>query len=248
MLKYCLLTDRGFNMHFNGFPKEGLQFLDKIIINNSKEWLDANRSDYEHHIVEPNKAYVEEMGEHLQILVPTINAIPNTNKSLFRIYRDARFHLSDPIKTRIGIILWQGSGHRMQSSSFYMHYDPQEIFLAAGIRNFKPTLLATYREYIQNEERRTELHSILEDLKVKGYMIPDLKYKRMPRDCNKDDTYSYLYLMGAMYAYATFIPDETFHSEAIIDRNFKVYEELFDLQQWVYELTLHCDTEADVFR
>ena len=233
---------------FLGFPKEGLQFLDKIIINNSKEWLDANRSEYERVIVEPNKAYVEEMGEHLQILVQTINAIPNTNKSLFRIYRDARFHLSDPIKTRIGIILWQGSGHRMQSSSFYMHYDPQEIFVAAGIRNFKPTLLATYREYIQNKERRTELHTILEALKEKGYKIPEAKYKRMPRDCNKDDTYSSLYLMGAMYAYITFTPDETFHSEVIIERNFKVYEDMFDLQQWVYELTLHCDTEADVYR
>lgn len=235
-------------MSFNGFPKKGLTFLNKIIVNNSKEWLDANREEYERVIVAPNKAYVEEMGEHLQILVPTINAIPKTNKSLFRIYRDARFHLADPIKTRIGVIFWQGSGHRMQSSSFYMHYDPREIFVATGIRNFKPTLLATYREYIQNEERRTELHNILEKLKERGYKLPESKYKRMPRDCDKEDRYSYLYLMGAIFAYTTFVPDETFHSETIIDRNFKVYEEMLALQQWVYELTLHCDTEADVFR
>ena len=235
-------------MHFNGFPKEGLTFLNQIIVNNSKEWLDANRERYERVIVTPNKAYVEEMGEHLQILVPTIHAEAKTNKSLFRIYRDARFHLSDPIKTRIGIIFWQGSGHRMQSSSFYMHYDPQEVFVATGIRNFKPTLLATYREYIQNEERRTALHNILEDLKAKGYLLPEPKYKRMPRGCDAEDSNSYLYLMGAMYAYTTFAPDETFHSEAIIDKNFKIYEEMLPLQQWVYELTLHCDTEADVFR
>ncbi len=234
-------------MNFNGFPKEGIQFLNKIISNNSKEWLDDNRSEYERVIVKPNKAYVEEMGEYLQILIPTINAIPNTNKSLFRIYRDARFHLSDPIKTRIGIILWQGSGHRMQSSSFYMHYDSQEVFVATGIRNFKPILLTTYREYIQNIERRIELHTILENLKTKGYKIPELKYKRMPRGCDKDDKYSYLYLMGAIFAYATFTLDETFYSKEIIDRNFKVYKDMFELQQWVYELTLHCDTDADIF-
>jgi len=235
-------------MHFDGFPKEGLDFLNLIIVNNSKEWLDAHREEYERFIVTPNKAYVKEMGEHLQILVPTIHAIPKTNKSLFRIYRDTRFHLDDPIKTRIGIIFWQGSGHRMQSSSFYMHYDPHEIFVATGIRNFKPTLLATYREYIRNDERRSELHNILEGLKAKGYRLPDTKYKRMPRECNADDLYSYLYLMGAVYAYTTFSPDETFHSEAIIDRNLKIYEDMFDLQQWLYELTLHCDTNADVFR
>jgi len=28
---------------FSGFPKQGLKFLDNIIINNSKEWLDAHR-------------------------------------------------------------------------------------------------------------------------------------------------------------------------------------------------------------
>ncbi len=239
---------RSLTMQFNGFPKEGLTFLSNIIVNNSKEWLDANRADYEKYIVEPNKAFVKEMGEHLQILVPTINAIPNTNKSLFRIYRDARFHLSDPIKTRIGIILWQGSGHRMQSSSFYMHYDPLEVFVASGVRNFKPTLLATYREYIQNRSRREELHNLIEELKSKGYSIPEPKYKRMPRDCNKDDKYSYLYLMGAIYAYTTFAPNKAFHSEAIIDTNFKIYEDMLKLQQWVYELTLHCDTEADVYR
>ena len=234
--------------HFTGFPKEGLDFLNQIIINNSKEWLDAHREEYERFIVTPNKAYIEEMGEHLQILVPTINAVPKTNKSLFRIYRDARFHLNDPIKTRIGIIFWQGGGHRMQSSSFYMHYDPFEVFVATGIRNFKPTLLSTYREYIQNDERRSELHNILEELKAKGYALPDPKYKRMPRGCDATDSHSYLYCMGAIYAYTTFPPDETFHSEAIIERNFKIYEEMFPLQQWLYELTLHCDTSADVFR
>ncbi|SFV68333.1 hypothetical protein MNB_SV-10-707 [hydrothermal vent metagenome] len=235
-------------MPFNGFPKEGLDFLSQIIVNNSKEWLDAHREEYERFIVAPNKAYVEEMGEHLQILVPTIHAIPKTNKSLFRIYRDARFHLNDPIKTRIGIIFWQGAGHRMQSSSFYMHYDPFEIFVATGIRNFKPTLLAAYRAYIQNDERRNELHSILQNLKAKGYTLPEPKYKRMPRECDGKEAHSYLYLMGALYAYTIFPPDEIFHSEAIIDRNFKIYEEMLPLQQWLYELTLHCDTDADTFK
>ena len=232
-------------MQFHGFPKEGLQFLDEIITNNSKEWLDANRDRYEKFILTPNRAYVEEMGEHLQLLVPSIHAIPKTNKSLFRIYRDARFHPSDPIKTRIGIIFWQGGGHRMQSSSFYMHYEPHEIFVAAGIRNFKPPLLSTYREYIQSEEKRTGLHSILEALKAKGYSIPEPHYKRYPSGFDAEGPHAYLALYRAIYAYTTFKPDKAFHSEAIIDKNFKIYEDMLDLQQWVYELTLYANTQPD---
>ena len=225
-------------MQFKGFPKEGLEFLKRLKVNNSKEWLEAHRSEYEQYIVEPNRAYVEEMGETLQILVPFIYAEPKINRSLFKIYRDSRFHLDDPIKERIGIIMWQGSGHRMQSSSFYMHYSPDEVFIATGIRNFKPPLLATYREYIKDSAKREALHHILEDLKTKGYEIGEPKFKRTPRNCDPNDHYSYLYKMGAIYAYKTFKPDSTFHSQKIIDRNFKIYQDMFDLQQWVYELTL----------
>jgi uncharacterized protein (TIGR02453 family) len=224
-------------MQFTGFPKEGLSFLSEIIINNSKEWLDDHKEEYEKYIVTPNKAYVEEMGEHLQILVTHIHAIPKINKSLFRIYRDARFHRLDPIKERIGIIFWQGATHRMQSSSFYMHYDPFEVFVATGIRRFKAPLLTVYREYIKNDAKREALHHILEDLKRKGYSIPEPQFKRYPEGLDKEDKYAYLYLYGAMYAYTVFPPDETFHSEAIIEKNFKIYEDMLDLHQWVYELT-----------
>jgi len=225
-------------MSFDGFPRDGSRFLGDIVVNNSKEWLDANRDRYESLIVAPNRAFVEEMGEHLQILVPTINAIPKTNKSLFRIYRDARYHLDDPIKERIGIIFWQGAGHRMQSSSFYLHYDSHELFVATGIRNFKPPLLATYREYIQDVDRRRELHQILESLKSKGYNLPDPHYKRYPRDFDGTQEYAYLALYRAIYSYATFELDDIFYSVSIVERCFRIYEDMYDLHQWVYELTL----------
>jgi uncharacterized protein (TIGR02453 family) len=224
---------------FDGFPREGSKFLDEIVLNNSKEWLEANRDRYESLIVAPNRAFVKEMGEHLQILVPTINAIPKINKSLFRIYRDARYHLSDPIKSRIGIIFWQGSEHRMQSSSFYMHYDSHEIFVATGIRNFKPPLLSLYREYIQDIDRRRELHHILESLKSKGYQLPKAHYKRYPRDFDGSEEYAYLSLHRAIYSYTTMTLDDTFHSSKIVDRCFEIYQDMYDLHQWVYELTLY---------
>jgi len=235
------------SIDFNGFPIEGLGFLSNIIQNNSKEWLDGHRDEYEKYILSPNRAYVEEMGEHLDILVPGMNAIPKVGKSLFKIYRDARFHPHDPIKERIGVIFWQGAGHRMQSSSFYMHYDPYQVMLATGIRTFKPTLLRAYREYIQNDTLRSELHSILESLKTKGFEIPETKYKRMPRGCDIEDEHSYLYRMGQIYCFKYFKPDSIFHSSEVIYRNFEFYKDSLELHQWLYELTLKCDTDADAF-
>jgi len=226
-------------MVFTGFPKEGISFLSEILQNNTKTWFEANRERYKHLIFEPNCAFVEEMGEHLQILVPTIHAIPKVNKSLFKIYRDSRFHPAEPIKSRIGILFWQGGGHRMQSSSFYMHYASDELFWAAGIRNFKPPLLSAYRAYIQNPQHREALHQILETLKAKGYQIPEPHYKRCPRNMICSDTYSYLYRYHAMYSYQKSIPDRLFHSPTIVDKSFGYYQDMFPLQQWVYHLTLY---------
>jgi len=225
-------------MQFKGFSLAGLKFLDEIIINNSKEWLDLNRERYEMLIVTPNKAYVEEMAEHLQLLVPNINAIPKINQSLFKIYRDARYHPLDPIKTRIGIIFWQGGGHRMQSASFYMHYDSQEVFVATGIRNFKPALLAAYRNYIKDDKKREELHKILEALQAKGYSLPEPHYKRLPTGFDKESKHLYLTKYRAMYLFTIYTPNNEFCSEEIIYKNFKLYEEMLPLHKWLYALTL----------
>lgn len=223
-------------MQFQGFPKEGLDFLSNIIMNNSKEYLDAHRGEYERFIVDVNKAYIEEMGEFLQILVPSIYAVPKVNKSLFRIYRDARFHKLDPIKEKIGIIFWQGETHRMQSSSFYMHYEPFEVMVATGVRAFKPPLLALYREYIRHDIKREELHNILVKLEDKGYQVVKPQYKRYPVGMDRDDSFSYLYLYGAMYSYHIYTPDESFHNREVLEKHFAIYQDSFELHQWVYEL------------
>lgn len=226
-------------MEFNGFAKEGIEFLEELKDNNSKEWFLNHRYIWERSILEPNKAFIKDMGETLQILVPTINALPKVGGSLFRIYRDTRFSKDKtPMKSKIGLLFWQGNSHRMQSSSFYMHYDEKEYFVAAGIRNFKPPLLKVYREYIKDERNKEALHVELEKLKDLGYLLPEPKYKRVPKGFDKDDKYSYLSRFGAMYAYKVFSIDDIFFTQELLDRLFRIYSNMSGLQKWVYEMQI----------
>ncbi|RLA71122.1 MAG: DUF2461 domain-containing protein [Epsilonproteobacteria bacterium] len=226
-------------MHFDGFPKELLTFLKTLRENNNKEWFEAHRHEYESLLLEPSRAFVVEMGEHLQALVPTVNAIPKINGSLFRIYRDIRFSKDKtPIKSRIGVIFWQGSGKRMQSSSFYLHFSPDELFFAVGIRNFSQSMRDTYREYIKVEQHRKDLHKILTLLRKKGYLIPEAHYKRYPKGFSHESPFSELSLLGGIYAFKVFKPKVYLFSEDLIHKAYEVYEDMFDLQQWVYEMTL----------
>ncbi len=225
-------------MKFNGFSKKTIEFLTELHENNTKVWFEDHRYIWQKYINEPNIEFIEDMGETLQILVPTIKAKPKVSGSLFKIYRDVRFSKDKtPMKSKIGLLFWQGLGHRMQSSSFYMHYDKEQYFIASGIRNFKPELLKIYREYIKIENNREELHHIIEDLKQKGYQFPDLKFKRLPQGFTKDLEYNYLSLYGAMYSYKVYPIDEIFYSSKLLDRAFKIYDDMRHLQKWVYDMT-----------
>jgi uncharacterized protein (TIGR02453 family) len=220
------------------FKKESITFLKNLRDNNTKEWFLQHKDEYEELILEPSKRFVEEMGEELCILVPNIKAIPKINGSLFRIYRDIRLSKDKtPMKSRIGIIFWRGSGKRLQSASFYLHFSPDELLVACGIRGFSKDSLDGYREYIKCEKNAASLVKILDDIKLKGYNIPDVKYKRYPRGFDKDDKFSDLSLYASMFAYKSLDP-KVIYSDTLIDRLFEIYSDMLPLFEWIYELSL----------
>jgi uncharacterized protein (TIGR02453 family) len=227
-------------MIFNGFSKEGIQFLKDLEKNNTKIWFENNRYIWENEIKKINENYVIDMGETLQILDPNIKYIPKVGKSLFKIYRDIRFSKDKtPMKSKIGIIFYSGDAHRMQSSSFYMHYTKDSYFISTGIRSFKPELLKHYREYLKDKTKRIKLHNILEDLKQKGYLLPEKRFKNIPKSLieYKDEEYIELSLYDSMYAYNEFSINNDFFNINILDDSFKIYQDMYELYLWVKEMS-----------
>lgn len=227
-------------MEFKGFSKKTLPFLSSIRKNNNKEWFEAHRTEYEELILNPSRAFVVEMGEHLQALEPTINAIPKINKSLYRIYRDTRRMGAnkEPIKHRIGVIFWQGNNKRMQSSSFYMHFSPDELMVATGVKWFEKPMLDAYREYILDDSKRIELDTILASIRAKGYTHLEKGYKRYPRGFKEDMPSSDLSLYKGMATFKILDPHLIEKGEELVDTLYKIYEDMLPLQQYMYEVSL----------
>ena len=227
-------------MEFSGFSKKTLPFLKAIKKNNNKEWFEAHRSEYEELILNPSRAFVSEMGEHLQALEPTINFSPKINKSLYRIYRDTRRMGANktPIKHRIGFIFWQGNNKRMQSSSFYMHFSPDELYVATGVRWFEKPMLDAYREYILDDVKRSELETILESIRAKGYTHLEKGYKRYPRGFNAEMSNADLSLYKGMATVKVLDPRLIENGEKLIETLYKIYEDMLPLQKYMYEVSL----------
>ena len=227
-------------MEFSGFSKKTLPFLKAIKKNNNKEWFEAHRSEYEDFILNPSRAFVSEMGEHLQALEPTINFSPKINKSLYRIYRDTRRMGANktPLKHRIGFIFWQGNNKRMQSSSFYMHFSPDELYVATGVRWFEKPMLDAYREYILDDDKRSELETILESIRAKGYTHLEKGYKRYPRGFNAEMSNADLSLYKGMATVKVLDPRLIENGEKLIETLYNIYEDMLPLQKYMYEVSL----------
>ena len=229
---------------YTGFSDEASKFLYDMSCNNSKEYFEDNRERYEKFIKAPSQEYVEEMGEHLMALAPVhLNAVPKINGSLFRFYRDTRFAKDKrPMKEEVGLVIWQGENPRLKSSSFYMQFTPTTLFLAVGIRWFDKETRDVYRDHIKIKKNAARLHDIYEVLIQKGYSIPEDKYKRFPKGFKKEDKYSYLALKDAAYVIQSF-DVKNLYGEQFIDFAYQHYETMFDLQNYVYEMSLEVEYE-----
>lgn len=228
-------------MRFSGFGG-ALEFLLSLRKNNSKEYFEAHRDEYERTILNPSKAFVVEMGEHLLALEPAVDANPKINKSLFKMYRDIRRmgENKEPMKSKVGIIFPHGfwSGCRLQKSSFYMHFSPDELFVAVGVRWFNKPMLDAYRDVILDDDKRAELAEIVESACSKGYKLIDQGYKKFPKGFDASMKDVNLALYKGMAAYTVLDPKLIEDADKLISTLFGVYEDLLPLEQFMYGVSL----------
>ena len=222
---------------FNGFPREYFLFFDRLKKNNSKQWFEKHRGEYDELVLHPAREFVTEMGKKLRRIAPEVNAIPKINKSLFKINRDVRFSKDkSPYKTYMGIWLWEGEGKRMESSGFYLHVENKRILIGVGIKMLPKPLLDRYRKAVVDKKQGVALKSALKKVMTKGYLIDGKYYKKVPRgfDANHPNA-EYLLYNGLTARIERKVPDE-FYSPALIDYAYTHYKNMVHLHRWLKNL------------
>ncbi|WP_316364985.1 DUF2461 domain-containing protein [Candidatus Thiodiazotropha sp. CDECU1] len=135
---------------FKGFPPQTLPFLVALSHNNNREWFAENKQQYESSVREPALAFIEEMAPKLRDISTEFRAIAKkTGGSLMRVYRDTRFSKDKtPYKNNIGIQFRHNLGKDVHAPGFYLHIEPGECFLGAGIWHPESKTLAKIRNFI----------------------------------------------------------------------------------------------------
>ena len=113
------------------FSPQLFAFLRELKQHNEREWFSANKDRYERECKEPALAFVEDLGYRLPQVAPYLTA---DQRSLFRIYRDTRFSKDKtPYKTHVGIYFRHTRAADTDTPGLYLHLEPREVFLGAGI-------------------------------------------------------------------------------------------------------------------
>jgi len=224
---------------FNGFPKECSEFFNYLVTNNSRDWFNSHKSEYESYVLAPARSFVVAMGDRLSQIAPDIHAEPMIDRSIFRIHRDVRFSTDkNPYKTHLGIWLWQGEAPRMENSGFYFHLEQNTLMLGVGIYRFSQLTLQKYRQAVINQQMGEKLDSAIASIAHKrNYSIGGLYYKRVPRGYDRNHKRAELLRYnGLSAAQETKIPDE-FYSDKLIEYCFVRYSDMLPIHQWLVDLT-----------
>ncbi|MBU6375425.1 MAG: TIGR02453 family protein [Bdellovibrionales bacterium] len=133
-------------MKSQNLDESSLRFLKRLKRNNTREWFDQNREEYEATIKIPVRKLVAELRPLLLSRLPHLEVSP---KSVYRINRDTRF--SDdktPYKTWIGCLFWDRRFKRNEGPALYLGLDPTGIAIGGGIWRFEPLQRALFRERV----------------------------------------------------------------------------------------------------
>jgi uncharacterized protein (TIGR02453 family) len=186
-------------------------FLKILAENNNRPWLEENRSWYEAAKAEAEKrveACINEIAkfEDLGDLKP--------KQAMFRIHRDVRFSKNkDPYKKNFSAMISRDGKRAMSGFGYYIHFQPGESFMAAGV--YEPTseqLVKIRQEIDYNVEA---LKTIIENpdfAKRFGQML-GTQLKTAPKGYPKDHPEINLLRYNQFYYSTAFTEEEVLSEE-----------------------------------
>jgi uncharacterized protein (TIGR02453 family) len=117
------------------FEKTSIQFLRELSANNNREWFKTHKVRYEEDVLDVALRFIQSMQDPLAEIAPNFTAVPTRmGGSLMRVYRDTRFSRNKlPYKTNIGIQFRHERAKDVHSPGYYVHIDPDEVFIGVGM-------------------------------------------------------------------------------------------------------------------
>lgn len=161
--------------------------MEELAANNRREWFQENKERYEQDVLQPSLEFIAAIQKPIMKVSPVITAVPKrVGGSLMRIYRDTRFSKDKtPFKSNVGIHFRHELGKDIHAPGLYVHLEPGNCFLGAGLWMPPSEPLAKIRQAIADDSKTWK--RVREDKKfVAKFKFDGEPLKSAPRGYAKD--------------------------------------------------------------
>ena len=169
------------------FNRKTVMFLEALEQNNNREWFARNKQRYEDEVRSPASDYIESMSQYMAEISPHfIVSAKMVGGSLMRVHRDIRFSKDKtPYKTNIGVHFKHARGKDVHAPGFYLHIEPGEVFISAGIWRPASSTLSNVRTLIDEYPKKWK--NLASRITGKdGFQLDGASLKRPPTGFTKE--------------------------------------------------------------
>jgi uncharacterized protein (TIGR02453 family) len=137
------------------FGEEFFGFLTELRVHNNRDWFLQNKDRYESAVREPFLRLIADLAPLLKQIPPGFIADPRpVGGSMMRIYRDIRFSRDkSPYKTSVAAHFYPSTGGEA-APALYLHLEPGDCAVGAGIWRPQPAPLKQIRDAIVAQPKR----------------------------------------------------------------------------------------------
>jgi len=172
---------------FTGFADADAKFFKTLGKNQTREWFQAHKAQFEAGYQTPMKQLLEQVHAGIDARYEYADL---GEPKVFRIFRDVRFSKDkSPYKTHIGgFIPVRLHGKPTEVPvALYFHVGQPNSFAAAGHYMMSSEQLVKYRAAVADDKRGRELDKLLATLKKKGFSVGSHEsYQRVPKGYDPD--------------------------------------------------------------
>jgi len=132
------------------FDERSFRFLRGLRRHNERAWFQANKAVYDDHVRAPFQRLLADLQPALAAVSEHYRSEPKgVGGSLFRIQRDTRFaNDKTPYKSWQGARLFHARSRQVPAPSFYLHLEPGECFVGAGLWHPETPTQRKVRQFI----------------------------------------------------------------------------------------------------
>ena len=219
----------------SGFQAGTFQFLRDLAENNSRDWFEAHKAEYQSFVKKPADAFRPALAEALGAL-----AGREMKSKQFRINRDLRFSKDKtPYNTHIRMAFWPAGaafdGRDAQPPSFFLSIEADHIRLGTGCMAFSKPVLGAFLQALETG-RGDQITGLLFDLEAQGFERSEPDLVKPPRGFPKDHAFGDLARHKGLGMWKTLAGSDVLLGSSAVENLAREWQPTLAFWNWLVEL------------